>query len=493
MIFSSYSFLFLFLPIVVLGYYLLVSKKRYQLSHYWILASSLFFYSYWNIYYLPLLLGSILGNYYISNKMRSIVADSKRSIRRKKVWLVLGIALNLFFLGYFKYRDFFIGTVNDLSGLELPILKLALPLGISFYSLQQVTYIVDTYEGLTQKIKLSTYAFFVSFFPQLIAGPIVHYREIIPNLLNDENRKLDWKNINMGIYLIVCGLFKKVMIADLLSPLVNMGHAANAQLTFIEAWVTSISYTFQLYFDFSGYSDMAIGIALLFNINLPINFNMPYRRTNIIDFWKYWHITLSRFITTYLFTPMVRSFNKITFKISLISIFISMSIAGLWHGADWNFILFGVIHGTALVINHLWKKKAKKLRLPRPLAWFITFNIVNISFVIFRCQELQRGFTLLKTMFNPSEIVMPHSLQGILGNMEMLGITFGNFHLSTALLYKTIVILFALFVYIWKCPETTESMKNFKPTPSKALLLSILFTLSIFSMSRVQEFLYFNF
>ncbi|MFT6070201.1 MAG: D-alanyl-lipoteichoic acid acyltransferase DltB (MBOAT superfamily) [Bacteriovoracaceae bacterium] len=419
----------------------------------------------------------------------------KIPIEKRKALLIFGLFFNLGLLGYFKYMDFFITNFNQIAGQDLNLFHLMLPLGISFFSLQQITFVVDTYEGLTEERDFLNYALFVSFFPQLIAGPIVHHKEMLPLFDNEENRFFDPKNFSLGIFILAIGLFKKVFIADSLSRMVSNGFDYAPKLTFFEAWTSSLCYTFQLYFDFSGYSDMAIGIALLFNITLPLNFNSPFKSLNIIDFWKCWHITLSRFITTYLYTPMVRSLNKITFNKSMVITLIAMTIAGLWHGAQWTFVLFGFLHGLAIVINHYFKKATKKkFKLNKYFAWFITFNFVNISFVFFRATDISQAIKVLRGMFVPGAIALPYSLAGRLSFLKSFGISFEQVNvMGTTLFYRSLLLLPFLFFIILGSKNTKELSEGFKANKEFAFATAALFILSLLQLNRVQEFLYFNF
>ena len=270
---------------------------------------------------------------------------------------------------------------------------------------------------------LLSYALFVTFFPHLLAGPILHHKEMMPQFEALRNKVLNYKNLSLGMFLFFIGLFKKVVIADALSSTVKAGFDLSPQLNFFEAWVTSLSYTCQLYFDFSGYSDMAVGVGLMFNIVLPINFNSPYKAVNVIDFWKRWHISLSNFITTYLYTPILRSCSRITFTNSMMAIFLAMFISGFWHGAGWTFITWGSLHGLALVVNHIWRKR--KLKMPLPLAWFITFNFVNLSFVFFRAKGWKEAMKVLKGMFGLSGF-MPADAYANFGLMTVFESKFGK-------------------------------------------------------------------
>jgi alginate O-acetyltransferase complex protein AlgI len=405
MLFSSFEFIFLFLPITFLIYFYLNKRRLTELSKGFLLASSLFFYSWWEITYLPLILGSMLFNFAIGN---SLAQYGEHKLASKTQLLLIGITGNIGLLGYFKYTDFFIDNINYFFDSDTPLLHLALPLAISFFTFQQIAYLVDSYRGEVKEHNFLNYAVFVSFFPQLIAGPIVHHKEMMPQFANIRNKAINVNNIAIGLFIFSIGFFKKIVIADTFSIWATDGFDKAEVLSFTEAWGTSLSYTLQLYFDFSGYADMAIGAALLFNIKLPINFNSPYKATNIQDFWARWHITLTRFITAYIFTPIAISLKRKSIEYKLkprqdflltlsVSTLIAFTISGLWHGAGWTFIFWGFLHGFAVVTHQLWKQLP--VNLPAWVAVLITFNFVNTTFVFFRAKEWGDAIKVLSGMF----------------------------------------------------------------------------------------------
>jgi D-alanyl-lipoteichoic acid acyltransferase DltB (MBOAT superfamily) len=494
MLFNSYTFIFFFLPVTLVVYFILNKKRLTVGSNAWLLFASLFYYGWWNISYLPLILGSILFNYTIS----SLIIDNdalKKKVVSNRALFVFGIAVNIVFLCYFKYMDFFIGNINKAFQSDLPLLHIVLPLGISFFTITQIAFLVDSYEGLVEERKLLNYALFVTFFPHLLAGPILHHKEMMPQFDNVRNKVINYKNLSFGLYLFLIGLFKKVMIADEFSQWAGAGFDKAASLNLLAAWAASLSYTFQIYFDFSGYCDMAIGAGLMFNIKLPINFNSPYKALSIIDFWKRWHITLTNFVTTYLYTPILKSSGRITFRKSLIAIFIAMFISGLWHGAGWTFIFWGSLHGLALVVNHAWRKY--KIRMNRILAWFITFNFVNFAFVFFRAREWHAAIKVLKGMAGMSGIVLPPELSSILGFLVNYGVTFES---RFRLVFKeiegreeTVIRLVVVFLLALMTRNSMELMERCKPDWRHfAFIVALAFT-GLLNMSKVSEFLYFNF
>ncbi len=320
--------------------------------------------------------------------------DKKRSYAPQKL-LIAGVAFNVLLLGYFKYMDFFILNINRVAHSDIPLMHLALPLAISFYTFQQIAYLVDSYRHETKEYDFLNYAVFVTFFPQLIAGPIVHHSEMMPQFAKLKNKAKNYYNIALGLFIFSLGLFKKVVIADTFAIWATQGFDVAENLNMLEAWVTSLSYTFQLYFDFSGYTDMAIGIALLFNIKIPMNFFSPYKATSIQDFWKRWHITLSRFLKDYIYIPL--GGNRKGEVRTYTNLFATFVLGGIWHGAGWTFVFWGILHGMALVVHRLWQKLGFKMNTF--LAWFITFNFINIAWVFFRAVNFESAIKVLKGMF----------------------------------------------------------------------------------------------
>jgi D-alanyl-lipoteichoic acid acyltransferase DltB (MBOAT superfamily) len=397
--------------------------------------------------------------------------ESKKKYFSKKSLLQIGLVFNIGLLVYFKYMDFFISNTNSLINTDIGLLHFALPLAISFFTLQQIAFLVDSYEGLVKEKNFLDYTIFVTFFPQLIAGPIVHHKEMMPQFASVKNKVKNYKNIAMGLFIFSIGLFKKVVIADTFAIWATAGFDTATTLNFFEAWATSLSYTFQLYFDFSGYTDMAIGAALLFNIKLPINFNSPYKATGMIDFWQRWHITLSSFITTYIYTPIVKSFDKLTFHKAMFATFVTFFIAGLWHGASWMFIIFGSLHGIGLVINQYWKKIKRKIN--KVLAWFITFNFVNITFIFFRAKEWDDAVKVLSGMFSFGISVNFNTTQFIYIGIFLIVIFLKNSHeIIKMKLSKSIILFITSFLIILSILQLTNIM---------------------IQADKVSEFLYFNF
>lgn len=451
-----------------------------------LVLSSLFFYSWWDIAYLPIILLSMLFNYVVGV---SLAKNKEHIIVNKKTLLSFGILANVFLLGYFKYIDFLIENVNFVAGGHIPLQYLALPLAISFFSFQQIAYLVDSYRGETKEYDFLNYANFVTFFPQLIAGPIVHHSEMMPQFAESRYKVINYKNIAMGLFIFSIGLFKKVVIADTFAVWATQGFDVAKKLNLFEAWVTSLSYTFQLYFDFSGYTDMAIGAALLFNIKLPINFNSPYKAKSIQDFWRRWHITLSRFLRDYIYIPLggnrkgnVRTYNN------LMATFI---IGGIWHGAGWTFVFWGFLHGVALVIQKVWNQR--RFKMNSILAWFITFNFVNITWVFFRAKEWNDALKVLNGMFSLDNVILPSVLFQKLVFLQKYGVNFGEWLGATGGDKLTVFWILIGFVLILCYKNSMEKLKSFKPTYKKLFFLLISFLISVFHLNNVSDFLYFNF
>lgn len=367
MLFSSPEFIYLYLPIVLLGFFWL-AKWSHRIAATWLTAASLFFYGWWNPAYLGLLMASIFFNYSMG------VVLARESMRppdsRRRFLLVFGIAANLLLLGYFKYANFFLDSTNAVIGTTWDAGEIILPLGISFFTFTQIAFLVDAWRGLAKEFNFIHYGLFVTYFPHLIAGPVLHHKEMMPQFGQSETYRLQWENIAVGLTIFAIGLFKKIVLADgvapYASPVFDAAHAGET-LTFLEAWGGVLAYTLQLYFDFSGYSDMAIGASRLFGVRLPLNFNSPYQALNIIDFWRRWHMTLSRFLRDYLYFAL--GGNRHGKSRRYVNLLVTMLLGGLWHGAGWTFVVWGGLHGLYLVINHAWSGVKQRFGLPTGRSW----------------------------------------------------------------------------------------------------------------------------
>jgi alginate O-acetyltransferase complex protein AlgI len=481
MLFNSYVFIFGFLPVTLLLFFAVGQISWHKWAKLWLTVASLFFYGYWNVAYLPLLLISIAFNYYLGKTIEEVEPKSKLA----QALLLLGISTNLGLIVYYKYAGFFVASTNGLFGLNFVIPAVILPLGISFYTFTQIAYLVDSYKGETKEYDFLTYALFISFFPQLIAGPLLLHNELIPQLQSANRFALIPENLVRGLTWFCLGLAKKLLIADAVSVLVAPVFDHASQVSLLEAWLGALSYTLQLYFDFSGYSDMAIGLALMMNIQLPINFDSPYKATSIIDFWRRWHITLSRFLRDYLYIPL--GGNRHGEFRRYLNLFITMLLGGLWHGAGWTFVVWGGLHGGFLVINHGWRRLG--IKIPVILAWLITFVAVVIGWVFFRANNLQDAVDVLQAMFGMKQIVLPDGYAKILKGLSVFGVQFA----SDIPYWRNPKLVVVLLLAVTLLPNTQQIMKRFHPNWWWAIGMSVIATLSLFSMNRVSEFLYFQF
>jgi len=386
MLFHSSQYLLYFLPIVFFLYYF--KYKKFQFPNILTLSiASVVFYSAWNIFFLPLIIFIIISNYYLN----------KILIKNKKYLLYI-VSFNILILIIFKYTDFLILNFNLIFNSNLDLLKLPFPLALSFVTFQVIAFLIDSHDNNIKKVEFKKFFLFITFFPQLIAGPIVKYNNIVPQYTLKKNRKINLNNISIGLMLILIGFSKKVLIADNLGLFVDAGFDNVDSINLFESWIASVSFTFQIYFDFTGYVDMATGSALLFNIKLPQNFNSPFKATSLINFWQRWHITLTNFLTNYIFNPSVRALKEITFFKMMLIIIMVFVICGFWHGPSWMYGFFGLLHGIGLMINHIFNKYFNFI-LPSVLGWILTFNFVNLTFIFFRSQNFEDGLIIISKMF----------------------------------------------------------------------------------------------
>jgi alginate O-acetyltransferase complex protein AlgI len=417
MLFNSYIFIFAFLPLVLAVFYGL-RRFDYRLRIYWLVLASFFFYGWWNPVYVILLAVFVLANFAFGRLIgRSLEREPERGKSAAKFWLYIGIAFNLSMILYYKYFYFLISQFFDADELvqHFAWASPLLPLGISFFTFQKIAYLVDTYQRKVVKHTFGEYALFVTFFPQLIAGPIVHQKDILPQFKRfAQPANLRW--IAMGAAYFVLGLVKKTLLADPLGGIAApiFAKSLSMPLGFAESWLGALAYTLQLYFDFSGYSDMAIGLGLLFGIRLPLNFNSPYKSRDIIDFWRRWHMTLSKFLRDYLYIPL--GGNQKGPARRYLNLMLTMLIGGLWHGAGWTFILWGGLHGAYLCINHLWKHYG--FRLPKIIAWGVTFLAVVFAWVLFRAENITSALALWQAMLTPN--LEPQMTLFMLGQYAMV-------------------------------------------------------------------------
>lgn len=458
MLFNSYEFIYLLLPVTVIIYFLLNKKRLVLASTAWLVFASLFFYSWWNIKYLPLLSGSIIFNFAIGTvfgKTDKGLGKYNGQVNGKLI-LIFGVAANLALLGYFKYTNFFISSINHLTGTQFHLLHIILPLSISFFTFTQIAYLVDAYKGKAKEYDFLNYSLFVTFFPHLIAGPIIHHKEMMPQFYMIRNKVLSYKNLSVGLFLFFIGFVKKVVIADTCAIWANSGFDTEKILTLAEAWITSLSYTFQIYFDFSGYTDMALGAALMFNIKLPINFNSPYIATDVRDFWRRWHVTLTRFLRDYVYIPL--GGNRINNFRTLQNIIITFLLGGLWHGAAWTFVFWGGLHGTAMIVHRLWEK-LNIIKLPKYLAWFITFNFVNITWIFFRAKNWPAAVRVLKGMMGMSRAGSDTRLEDTLPLLNQFIINFESLDFISGNMSK-LYLFIALFSIVMLCINSNQMVDS---------------------------------
>lgn len=524
MLFNSHIFIFLFLPATVLAFYGVGTRLGHRAALGTLLAASLFFYGWWNPPYLLLLVGSIIFNYY----MGKLIAKPPQRFAQHRRWLLLmGISTNLGMLGYYKYAYFIAENLRLITPFPFELNPVILPLAISFFTFQQIAFLVDAYQTQSIVSGFGAYALFVTFFPQLIAGPIVHHHELLPQLRQKGLVNLNSENIAVGLTIFSLGLFKKVIIADGIATYAAPVFGAAAQaipITFFEAWGGVLAYTFQIYFDFSGYSDMAIGLARLFGIILPLNFNAPYQADNIIDFWRRWHITLSRFLRDYLYIPLGGSRRGQWRR--YINLAITMLLGGIWHGAGWTFIIWGALHGFYLIVNHLWRDLIKA-RKPHAFAgsgwrWFsraLTFFFVVIAWVFFRADSLATAKVLLQGMAGMNGFTLPITYLQHLNQLHSLGdwLVLHGWRFETELLFDGLIqiqYLALLFVISWFVPEVHHLMTDYRPVlteateklqpqvayifqwhPTKAWAIGLLTLtmITILNLNKISEFLYFQF
>ena len=481
MLFNSFEFLFVFLPATLLVYYLL----RHWVAHHAALVAltiaSLIFYSWWDIRYLPLLLGSIVFNHLLG-----LVITNHRT----QPWLAIGIIANLASIGLFKYADFFIGNVNTVAGTAIPEPDFALPLAISFFTFQQISFLVDVARKHAQPGSLTGHALFVAFFPQLIAGPIVRHDQIAPQY-DDAKRKDDLaENLGVGLSIFSIGLAKKVLLADNMEPFAASAFGAAArgdELGLLEAWTGALAYSFQIFFDFSGYSDMAIGLGRMFGYRLPINFNAPYRAVSVIDFWRRWHITLSRFLRDYLYIPLGGGRSGLVRR--MINVGVVMLLGGLWHGAAWTFVVWGGLHGLGLAWCHMLNRFFPNGLFPK-MRWMsvlITFLFVTFAWVFFRAESFDAAWRVIAGM----------------AGLNGLGSGVGD--------EPFIAIVIGLAI-VWILPDTVSVFRNYldrmtietarvefqpgwrwRPGPWTATGLAFLLFLAIVNAWTTAEFIYYNF
>jgi D-alanyl-lipoteichoic acid acyltransferase DltB (MBOAT superfamily) len=511
-LFNSFSFLFLYLPLVLSGYFLLGRiGPRWAMG--WLAAASLFFYGYWDLRYLPLLLASICGNYCAG----TLIARAAGASRKRM--LVAALAANLLLLAYYKYANFFLGALMP-DGAAWAGWHIVLPVGISFFTFTQIAFLVDCYRGQVRVGHFIHYVLFVSYFPHLVAGPVLHHKEMMPQFAEPANARAHSANFAVGLSIFVVGLAKKVLLADTLAPLAAPVFAAGAHPQLVEAWIGVLAYTFQLYFDFSGYSDMAIGLSLLFGVRLPLNFSSPYKARNISEFWRRWHMTLSRFLRDYLYIALggTRAGRARRYA----NLLATMVLGGLWHGAGWTFVAWGAMHGCYLVLHQGWRhwrggrgngRSASGDAGSGAAAWWaapLTFLAVMLGWVVFRAPDLATAGDIIGALAGGNGVSLPRGMQTLAAPLAQLGLQpgFGGLRWIT-LDGPGLAALLAAAVLAFAAPNTQEIFCHYRPCierifragpgrawrPSRgwSMALATLFICCVFNMNRVSEFLYFQF
>lgn len=554
MLFNSYSFIFLFLPATLLGFLAVNRLNSRKTSLTWLVVCSMTFYGIWNPVNLYVILPSIAVNYGFALAIRAALNRGESGERLATALTTLGVIANICFLGYFKYKNFFIESVNDVFGTQWNLYAVFLPLGISFITFQKIAFLLDIRSGAIKRFDLFDFLVFVFFFPQLIAGPIVHYREMMPQFEKLDSR-LNLENIAIGVCLFSMGLFKKVILADGIaayaSPSFNAA-ASGEVISFFPAWMAALAYTFQIYFDFSGYSDMAMGLARMFNIRLPYNFNSPLKSSSIIEFWGRWHVTLTRFLTAYVYTPMVMRLTRSRMQkgksvlgrkrptASAFAVLVlgptlfTMLLSGLWHGAGNTFIVWGALHGIYLAVNHAWRQwrpkwdKARYERVMKPIGFLLTFGAVVVAMVLFRASSIDASIQILRGMLGLEGVSMPVAILNRLGatGQWLLGTGMSSDLTSGTQFAFGVVWLAGLFIVATCVPNSLELLRNFAPAmnfepanpgvdpakkiePSQAVakreplavtlngrwvsVIAGLFLLGVLGLNRVSEFLYWQF
>lgn len=473
--FNSYFFLFVFLPVSVLGYYAVNRTGKYKISQFFLLLMSVWFYAYADIRYLPILAGSICLNYFVFLLLK------KNRIRRGL--LAGAIILNLGVLFYFKYYNFFIDNTNRLFGANLSIKTLILPLGISFMTFQQIAFIVDAYQRKIENCSLGEYALFIAFFPHIISGPIITYEEFVPMLRDKSRKSVNWDRLAAGIYMFALGLGKKVLIADVLGKGVDYGYGNLAELNTTSAIFISVAYTIQIYFDFSGYSDMAIGLSRMLNLDLPVNFRSPYQSETIVEFWDRWHITLTKFFTRYLYIPMggSRKGERRTWFNTMVVFLCS----GLWHGASWTFIAWGFLHGLFLIIT---KKSARIIeRIPGWVNQCITLFFVNAAWILFRAGSFGVFRQMCGVLLSNDWGVLNPEVCSQMKSFIWAWIP-GFPDWTAAVLY----LLFCIIIVL-KCKNTIQKAQDFNFSWRSGVFVVLITILSVLSFSNVNTYIYANF
>jgi len=468
MLFNSYQFVLVFLPLLLIGYELLALSGAGLAVPLFLVLGSLFFYGWWDWRYLLLFGFSIAFNYFWAQALGPRPAAGADGRFAPPAMLAAGVAINLGLLGYFKYRNFFVSSVAAVAGRHWAMPPIVLPLAISFFTFEQLTYLTSAWRGEIETRDFLSYALFITFFPHLIAGPIVRYSEIFPQLNRGSRYRLSADNLSAGLMIFAIGLFKKVIIADTFKLWLDPVFDTAVHPGFIEAWAATLGFAFEIYFDFSGYSDMAIGLARMLNVRFPENFDSPYKARGPIEFWRRWHITLSFFLRDYLYIPL--GGNRRGKLRQYFNLFVTMLLGGLWHGADWTFVMWGALHGAALSLNHLWRDR--KFTMLPALAWALTFIFVTLAWVLFRAHSIGRA------------VAIYHGMAGLNGFRSASG-SVGPPELRECLA--------GLLVVLFGPNRQTIMSWNWRSDCLYAAAFAALAGISLLQMSNPPPFIYFQF
>jgi alginate O-acetyltransferase complex protein AlgI len=543
MLFNSYHFIFLYLPVVLAGFYVLNLFRR-SAAIVWLGGASLFFYGSWDWRYLPLLLGSVVFNYGMGILLMR--GDERWSPRLRLFAVIFAVGANLAALGYYKYANFLVDNLDLALPQPVHLARIILPIGISFFTFTQIAFLIDTYVGEAREPRFSNYLLFVTYFPHLIAGPIIHHAEMMPQFEHREAGSTS-ENIAVGLSIFVIGLFKKAVIADSVAGFASPafdGVQHGAVLSLVAAWSAPIAYTFQLYFDFSGYSDMAIGLSQMFGIRLPLNFDSPLKAQSIIEFWQRWHMTLTRYLRLYIYTPIAteiiswrmehgygigrrdtRSLGGFAAMVA-VPLFGTMGLAGIWHGAGMQFLVFGLLHGAYLTVNHAWRALRRPAKLSSPVIARIfvvrdvalTFIAVVVANVFFRAGSVHDVWSILRSMVGLNGCDLPNGLNGPATEPPFqMGIS-ADTSLPFFEGWKEVAAFALLFFIVWALPNTQQLVARFRegldkgiadplplatvrslhwlewrPNISSAVVVGALAAIACLNLHHVSEFLYFEF
>lgn len=475
MIFSTYRFIFLFLPVTFFGYFILNRFRYYSVAKIWLIIASLYFYGQGSPAFFPFFLASITGNYIIGTAMTRM--EGSQTIQRK-ILLGIGLAGNIGLLGYYKYTDFFIENYNLLTGSDYALKHIVLPIGISFFTFQLIAFLVDSYRGETKQYDIINYLLFITFFPQLIVGPIIHHGEIVPQFEDERNLKLNYDNLAKGLFLFSIGCAKKILLADpMTTNAQSFFNSVPANPDLLLTWFSSIEYTISYYFDLSGYADMAIGLGLMFNIHIPQNFDSPYKARNFQDYWRRWHITLSRFLSTYIFRSVYKKDCK--WRNYYIATMVTFLVSGFWHGAGWTFVVWGLVNGFFVCVASWMKRKGWSL--PAWLAYPLTAVGVILARVLFVSSSFTDAWNVYKGMLNFASLGT--GLSAVLSSVW----NFVKWHKSSGL------ILVIGIIICWFLPNSKKMTEKFRPSLWTALYAGGLMLICVMQMNKVVQFLYFQF